>query len=60
MLTIFNIDNVNGSFFIVNCKHISNFVLIVHFEQANVCFVRIEKVNIFEDKIGYVMRYVLF
>ena len=32
---------------IVNCEHISNFVLIVDFEQANV----------FEDKIGYTMRY---
>ena len=56
MLTIFNINDAN----IVNCKHISNFVLIVDFAQANVCLVLIEKTNIFEDKIGYIMRYVLF
>ena len=49
-----------SSVFIVNCKHISNFVLIVDFEQANVCLVHIEKANIFEDKIGHIMRYVLF
>ena len=63
MLTIFNINDVSGvilSIFIVNCKHISNFVLIVDFEQANVCLVHIEKANIFEDKIGHIMRYVLF
>ena len=48
------------SVFIVNCEHISNFVLIVDFEQANVCLVHIEKANIFEDKIGHIMRYVLF
>ena len=48
-----------SSIFIVNCKHISNVVLIVDFEQANVCLVHIEKANIFEDKIGYIMRYAL-
>ena len=59
MLTIFNINDVSGvilSIFIVNCKHISNFVLIVDFEQANVCLVHIEKANIFEDKIGHIMN----
>ena len=39
MLTIFNINNING--FLVNYKHISNFVLIFDFEQANVCLVHI-------------------
>ena len=48
-----------SSIFIINCKHISSFVLIVDFEQTNVCFVHIEKVNMFEDKIGHIMRYVL-
>ena len=46
-----------SSVFIVNCEHISNFVLIVDFEQVNVCWVHIEKTNTFEDKIGYNMRY---
>ena len=45
---IFNINDVNGV------------VLIVDFEQANIWFVHIEKVNIFEDKIGHIMRYVSF
>ena len=38
MLTIFNIDNVSdvvSSVFIVNCENISNFVLIVDFEQTS-------------------------
>ena len=35
-----------SSVFIVNCKHISNFVLIVDFEQANVCLIHIENANI--------------
>ena len=39
--------------FIVNCKHISIFILIAEFEQ-----VHIEKTNTFEEKIGYIMRYV--
>ena len=48
--------------FIVNCEHISNFVLIIdfeHFEQANDCLVYIENAITFEDKIGYIMRYVV-
>ena len=61
MLTIFNINYVSGivlmSFLLT--VNISNFVLIVDFEQANVCLV-IEKANIFEDKIWHIMRYVLF
>ena len=64
LLTIFSIKDVNGvgrsSVFIVNCKDISNFVLITDFEQANVCLVHIEKVNIFEGKIWHIMGYVLF
>ena len=44
--------------FVVNCEHISNFALIVDFEQANVCWIDIEKRNIFEDMIWYIMRYV--
>ena len=38
-----------SSILIANCEHISNFVLIVDFEQANVCWVHIEKPNTFED-----------
>ena len=49
-------NNVNVVF-IVNCEHISNIVLIVDFEQANVCWVYIEKINTFEDKNEYTMRY---
>ena len=45
--------------FIVNCEHISNFVSVVGFEQANVCWVHIEIKNTFEGKIGYIMRYVV-
>ena len=31
-------------------------VLIIDFEQAKVCWVYIEKINTFEDKIRYIMR----
>ena len=31
--------------FIVNCEHISHFVLVVDFELANICWVYIEKTN---------------
>ena len=48
----------HANVFIVNCEHISSFVLVVEFEQANVCWVHIEKKNTFEDKIRYVMLYV--
>ena len=34
-------------------------VLIVDFEQGNVCWVYIEKKNTLEDKIAYIMRYVV-
>ena len=43
--------------FIVNYEHISNFVLIAHFEQANVCWADLEKTNTFEDKIGCMLQY---
>ena len=49
---------LHSSVFIVNCEYISSFVLIVEFEQANVCWVYIEKKNTFEEKVGYIMRYV--
>ena len=49
-----------SSVFIVNYEHISNFVLIVEFEQANVSWVYIENTNTFEGKIGYIMSYVVF
>ena len=45
--------------FIIECEHTSNFVLIIIFEQANVCCVSIEKINTFEDKIRYIMRSVV-
>ena len=48
-----------SSVFIVNCEHISEFVLIVDFEQEKVRWVHIEKTNTFEDKIGYIIRYVV-
>ena len=56
VLTIFNINDVSGVvlvslFFIVNCEHISNFVLIFDFEQAKVCLLRIEKTNTFINKL---------
>ena len=45
--------------YIVNCKHISIFFLFIDFEQANVFWIPIEKINTFEDKIRYIMRYVV-
>ena len=48
-----------SSVYIVNCKHISDFLLIVDFEQANVFWVHIEKINTFEDKIIHTIRYVV-
>ena len=45
--------------FIVNCEHISHLVLIVDFEQANVCWIHIEKKNTFQQKIGYIMNFEL-
>ena len=48
-----------SSVIIVNWENISNFDLIVDFEEANVCWVHIEKTNTSEGKIGCVMRYVV-
>ena len=45
-----------SSVYIVNCEHISNFVLIIGFEQAKVCWAYIEKINTFEGNIWYIMR----
>ena len=38
-----------SSVYIVNCEHISNFVLIIDFEQAKVCCAYTEKINTFEN-----------
>ena len=43
-----------SSVYIVNYKHISNFLLIIGFQQANVLPVHIEKTKTFEDKIRYI------
>ena len=43
----------------MSLEHISNFALIVDFEQAKVCLVQIEKTNSFEDKIEHIIRYVV-
>ena len=48
----------HSSVFIVNREHISSFVLIVEFEQENVCWIHVEITNTFGDSIGYIMRYV--
>ena len=53
VLTIFNISDVNGVV-LVSLLLTADFVLMVDFEQANVCLVHIEKVNIFE--IGHIMN----
>ena len=45
----------SGGVFFVNCEHISQFVLIVDFEQASVYWVHIVKATIFEGKIRYIM-----
>ena len=47
-----------SNIYFVGCEHISNLVLIVDFEQTNICWVHIEKIHTFEDKIKYIMRYV--
>ena len=42
----------HSNVFIVNCEHISSFVLIVEFEQANVCWVHIQKTNTLKTRSG--------
>ena len=41
------------------CEHISDSIIIVDFERANVCWVHIEQTKTFEKKIGYIMCYVV-
>ena len=41
--------------FIVKSEQISQFILTVNFEQANVCRNNNKKTNTFEDKINYIM-----
>ena len=48
-----------SSVFVVNYEHISDFVLIVSFEQANFYWIYFEKTSTFDDKIEYIMRYVV-
>ena len=48
-----------SSVFIVNYEHISDFVLIVSFEQANFYWIYFEKTSTFDGKIKYIMRYVV-
>ena len=48
-----------SSVYIVKCKYISNCLLIVDFEQANVFWVHTEKINTFEEKIKYITRYIV-
>ena len=42
-----------ASVFIFNCEHISNLVLIVDIEQANVCWVHIGKTNFWRQDQVY-------
>ena len=49
----------HSSVYIVNGEHISNFLLFIDFEKTNLCWGNIEKINTFEDKIWYIMRYVV-
>ena len=39
--------------YIINCVHISNFLLFIDFEKEKVFWVHIRKINTFEYKIGY-------
>ena len=48
-----------SSVFIVDCEHISNFLLIIDLEQAKVCRVHFEKINTFENEIRCIMRQVV-
>ena len=44
---------------IVHCEHISHFALIADFEQEHLYWIYIERTKTFEDKIGYIIRYVV-
>ena len=48
-----------SSIYIVNYEHISNFLLIIDPGEAKIYSVHIEKMNTFEDKIMYIMCYVV-
>ena len=48
-----------SSVFIVKYEHISNFLLIINFEQTKVCWVHLKRTNTFVNKISYIMRYVV-
>ena len=43
--------------FIIKCEHVSHFVPIAVFEQANVFWVHIENTSTFEDEFRYIMPY---
>ena len=58
MATLEQRQQRRSGFFIVECEHLSHFVLIVDFEGANFCWVHIENLNTFEGKIRYILRYV--
>ena len=60
MLAIFKIKDVNGVVLGSLVLTVNIFALIADFEQTNVCLIHIEKANIFEDRIGHIMRYVLY
>ena len=58
MLAMFNINDVSRvvlKFLLLTL----NIIQALFFEQANVCLVHIKKAITFEDKIGYIMRYVV-
>ena len=59
MKTLERSEWCRSSVYMVNCQHISNFPLIIDIEQAKVCWVHIEKISTFEDKITYIIRYVV-
>ena len=59
MKTLERCQRCHSSVYMVNCQHISNFLLIIDFEKAKVCQVHIKTINTFEDKIRYIIRYVV-
>ena len=54
MKTLERCQRCHSSVYMVNCQHISNFLLIIDFEHAKVCWVHIEKINIM-----YIISYVV-
>ena len=49
----------HSSVCIVNCEHISNYLLFIDFKQANVSLGNFERINTFENKVWYIMRYIV-